>query len=1316
VLSAQQELSIRQLDRTDGLSQNSVFAITQDADGFMWLGTRNGLNKYDGASFTTYRQGIGQAIDLVSDDIRELYFDEHRELIWIGTSEGLSSYHPIQEQFKQYPFSDTENKASPYISSICSDHNQRVWIGSSLGLHYIDQDRLYTVSVVGLKGNVSTLVEDHFRRFWIGTTKGLYLLTTSSDRLEAIPVPNFEEIHITTLHEDQTGAIWIGTQNTGVFRYTDDDNIAHWSHQEDDPTSLSHNTIRAIKEDQNGTIYMGTLVGLNRFQSSTQQLEPLQLKNTYEAQQALSNNSIHSLFCDDKNGLWIGTYYGGVSYYNKSLMQFQTYRHIPTQSSINFNVISSFLEDAKGNYWIGTEGGGLNYWNTEKDTYISYEYSPMDTRSISGNNVKTILPDKNGLWIGTYQNGLNFTTHPENGFEHFQHDPDNKYSISNNNVYSLLKTTDTTLWVATYGGGLNKMNTRTEEFEHFLAQVTDTSTISSNYCRVLFQDQTDRIWIGTDAGLNVLNDEATRSTFTSYLTDFSIYSIEQTEERYLWLGTAAHGLVRFDIATQQHEFIFDLKEWKGTTVYGILVENETALWLSTSQGLFKYDSINEALYAFGNADGLENLEYNFNAYYQSDDGQFFFGSTNGFTTFQPERIQIDTTTYPLVFTSLNVSGATIHADAESLLAVDINHTDALTFDYGTANFTIEFAVLNYADRKQYHYAYRLKGIDQEWIEAGKDLEATYTIQRPGDYTFQLKSTNSQGIWSDTIRTIDIEVRPPWWQSTWAYVVYFGFIGVVFWSLLRYYRLRESYRLAELAKQQQATISDMKQRFFTNITHEFRTPLTLIISPLEDMLRSGTHQSIDQLRLVHKNANRLLALVNQLLSFKHMETDHFRLRVRQHDVVAVLKEIYTSFEDKATRHQIDYRFDIAEENYLLWFDQEKMEKVFYNLLSNAFKFTPDGGRIAIQLASNADNITIRVADNGKGITAEHLSLIFDRFYKNNNPKSEVGSGIGLAVSKELVELHQGTIEVESQPNVGTTFRVVLRTGNSHFQATDFDESKIDQSNVEAALALVTPAPSSIKEESTKKTLLVVEDHLDIAHYVRSIFEQQYDVHIAVDGKEGYKKAHDLSPDLIISDITMPKMNGIDLCRQLKSELATSHIPIILLTARTTSIHELEGLKIGADDYITKPFDTELLRLKVSNIIQTRQRLYERIAVDQSLHPKEIAINSTDQLFLEQLLQIIDKHLEDAHFDIASFSQELAVSRSTLYKKIKSLTNQTPKSLLKEMRLKRAAQLLSSEELKISEVAYRVGFNDPKYFARCFQQKYGCTPTDYLIAAE
>ncbi|MEM1326903.1 MAG: two-component regulator propeller domain-containing protein [Bacteroidota bacterium] len=1317
VVRAQQELNIIQMDRTDGLSQNSVFAITQDRDGFLWFGTRNGLNKYDGVHFTVYRHGMERADQLISNDIRELYFHTSSGLIWIGTTEGLSSYDPIKEQFQQYLFPESSTPTTPFISSICSDQSNRLWIGSNAGLHYIENSQLHTLPLPAMAGSVTALTEDSYQRLWIGTNKGLFILDKSRTNVSPFSLLNFHNLYVRDIHKDKTGAIWIGTQKNGVFRYVSSDKITHWTRGDGKDNTLTHNTIREIIEDQQGNIYIGTLLGLNRFHLKEQQLIPIQLNNEYEAQKALSSNSIHSLYADNQNGLWIGTYYGGVSYHNPSLMQFQTYRHLLAKNSINFNVVSSFLKDAANNYWIGTEGGGLNYWNTTTDQYESYQYDPTNNRSLSGNNVKTILQDNDGLWIGTYQNGLNFAKHPRQGFEIYQHDSKDATTISNNNVYDLLKSNDSTLWIATFGGGLNRMNTNTTATDRYFADETIATSISSNLCRTLFQDQDHTIWVGTDAGLNQVNSEQGDVTFKTYLTDLSIYSIQQSADQFLWLGTATNGLIRFDLATKTYEPVLTTQEWVGTAVYGILVEDDTHLWLSTNRGLFKYNITDGTLYAFGNADGLENLEYNFNAYYQTEDGQFFFGSTNGFTTFRPEEIRLDTTIYPLIFTDIRVSGDRMYAGTteEGLLRQHINHTEALTFDYGTANFTLEFAVLNYTGRKQHHYAYRMKGIDQEWIEAGEDLEATYTIQRPGSYTFQVKSTDSQGIWSDNFRTINITVRPPWWNSNWAYVLYFSFVGLVFWSLMRYYQLRESYRLAELSKRQQTAINDMKQRFFTNITHEFRTPLTLIISPLEDLLCANNDQSRPQLQLIHKNANRLLALVNQLLTFRTMESDHLKLRVREMDLIALLKEVYLSFEDKAARHDIDYQFNVQEEHHLLWFDQEKIEKVFYNLLSNAFKFTPNGGRIAIELAHQQEHIAIHIVDSGRGIAAKNIPFIFDRFYESNNEQSGIGSGIGLSMSKELVELHHGSIKVNSQLQKGTTFTVTLPTSNLHFTATDFAPTITYEHPKEiAAGTLAEMDVTLVHTAATKNTLLIVEDNLDIARYVRSMFEQQYEVVVAENGKMGYKKAHELSPDIIISDIMMPEMNGIDLCQLLKSELATSHIPIILLTARTTSIHELEGMKIGADDYISKPFNAELLRLKVANIIQTRKRLYEKIIVEQSLRPKEIAINSADQQFLEQLLDIIETHMEDANFDIASFSQELTISRSTLYKKIKSLTNQTPKSLLKEMRLKRAAQLLESEELKVSEVAYRVGFNDPKYFARCFQQKYNCTPTDYLAS--
>ncbi|MEM9885363.1 MAG: two-component regulator propeller domain-containing protein [Bacteroidota bacterium] len=1328
MLQAQESLLIQQLDRTDGLSQNSVIAIAQDEEGYMWFGTRDGLNKYDGYRFTVFRKDLlpsGNA--LLSNDIRELYYDPFTHQLWIGTPEGVSSYNIYTHQFTNYLVDNDHNEAY-LVNKILRDQAKNLWLATPKGLFLLDESSKTTQHIPLSKSldNVRSIRQDSDGYLWIGTTKGLFLLKQKTrkfvkeENIERYDPSLFvlKDLHIKTIEIDQDENVWFGTARNGVFRYDKQaKKVSNFRHDPNDPNSLSYDDARTIISAPNGDIYIGTLLGINRFDQARQQLYPLKLEQKNKSRQGLSNNSIHSLFFDKNDALWIGTYYGGVNYHDQRLKRFNVHQYKTEQNSINFNVVSSFMETQDGNLWIGTEGGGLNYLNRKTGIYSSFRHQENNPRSLSGNNVKILLRDEKGLWVGTFQNGLCYTENIENGFEVFRHQADDQRTPSHNNIYGLLKKGNT-LWMATYGGGLNKMNIEDRRFEYFQSTPTDSLSLISNNCRLIFEDYAQNIWIGTDRGLDrMLMDEQGMATFQHYLRGVKIYSIAQVDKRGIWIGSSGNGLLYFDFANKTYSNPIQEETLRQGTIYGILVEKDQQnLWLSTSNGILKYNIQDETLNTYSAAYGLENLEYNFNAYYQDTQGQLYFGSTNGYINFSPKQIE-DTIKYaPLVFTYLNAMGKRVEIkEKNGILQQDINHSSKVILDYNKANFSIGFAKLDYFNPKNNRYAYKMEGIDQAWIVAQKEVEATYTIQRPGTYTFRIKSYNNGGLGQEEERSIIFEVRPPWWKTSWAYLFYVLAILFLLLAIRQYYHLQTSYRLEQLSKQKQAEINEMKLRFFTNITHEFRTPLTLIISPLEDIIRyyKGKETQLDQLQLIKKNAKRLLSLVNQLLTFRVLESDHIQMKVGEGNIVPFVQEIFLTFKDKANQHQISYQFQSSEEEILLWFDRDKLEKVFYNLLSNAFKFTPDGQSITVAIKGGEKEVSILVKDTGVGIKKKDRPHIFKRFYEQSNTSAIQGSGIGLSMSKELVELHQGRITVESEHQKGAAFKVTLPLGRVHFKEEEVKVESLDDNNIESYTQLEreTLFPISVEADGEKEILLIVEDNEDIAHYIYNIFSTRYQTIIASNGKAALQVIQNNLPDLIISDVMMPEIDGITFCQYIKSNLSTSHIPVVLLTARTAAIQELEGLKIGADDYITKPFDPELLRLKVANIISTRRKLHERIAISSSLNPKVVELPSKDKAFLQQVLDLMEKNIENPKFDVEFFAQELTLSRSILYKKIKALTNETPKSLMKQMRLKKAAQLLASQQLKVSEVAYQVGFGDPKYFAKCFREKYGCRPSDY-----
>ncbi|MCB0642033.1 MAG: response regulator, partial [Phaeodactylibacter sp.] len=834
--------------------------------------------------------------------------------------------------------------------------------------------------------------------------------------------------------------------------------------------------------------------------------------------------------------------------------------------------------------------------------------------------------------------------------------------------------------------------------------------------------------VGTDDGLSRASRAADgQLRFTHFLKDVKVYATLFYDQK-LWVGTFGEGLFALDPDNGQTQHYTTADGLPGNTVLGILPDERGQLWLSTNNGLSRFDPITEGCTNYSHSNGLEDLEFNYNAFCRTRSGEFLFGGTHGLTRFHPDDLRPSTTTPSIVFTGLTAFNRQIEVGEEDgLLQRPLNETEVLTFNYGDANFTLHFAALDYTNPRGNRYAYRMLGLNEEWTTVTGRPEATYTLQQEGEYVFQLKAANKDGLWNPAMRELRVRVLPPPTRTWWAYLIYSLLIVMAVAALVRITRLRQSYRLERLEKKQQAAIHQMKMRFFTNVAHEFRTPLTLIIGPLEELLQRGFADKDGSIRgrlgTIYSNAQRMLNLVNQLLTFRKMEEGYEPMEVLQTDLSVYLRTIFDSFVDHARMRSIQYTFKGADQAIELWLDREKITKVLFNLLSNAFKFTPDGGKISLELSQEQKEVILAVADNGPGIDPALHEQIFQRFYEKTpgqTPNQIKGTGIGLALSRQLVELHSGRLELSSTVGQGSVFRVILPTGKEHFRPEDLQQEEQLPNPLPAFTGLPVHSPATVADESVAASvedsqqpiLLIVEDNPEVQGFIRSIFAGDFQILVADDGKTGLQIAEKEQPDIILSDVMMPNMDGFEMCRQLKTNLATSHIPVLLLTARTTLNDRLEGLETGADDYISKPFHPNEIRLKVHNRVAQRRRMRAHFGESRDFAPKEITVTSADEAFLHQLIALVEANIDNPEFKIEQFAQELAVSRALLFTKIKALTNFTPKNFLKSFRLKRAAQLLKSGKLNISDVAYQVGFKEPKYFSRVFQKEYGCNPSAYM----
>lgn len=1315
------QANFRYLNKKDGLSQVSVFAIAQDSTGFLWFGTRDGLNKYDGNRFRAYRKGK-EGEGLVGNDVRTLYTDPQTGELWVGTLSGLSHYDASQDSFVNFQSGKADNTLwDNAVQTIYRDRWGRLWVGTLTGLNRYNPDSMDFTRISftdsGERFELTFIVEDNEGQLFAGTDKGLFYLKGQNDSSWK-PVDGFEDQHFTCGEFDDQGYLWLGTSRNGVIKWHQGrDTKTESKNSSDELGALSNDRVRTLTLNSKGDLWVGTFDGLNLLPAGKKTF--IHYSDINQGEGPLLHNSVRSLLVDRSDKLWVGTYYGGIHYLDERYNYFMNYQSDPYKNSLNSNVVSSFVQDRHGNIWIGTEGGGLNFLDQEKGKFTSYQWQVGNDYATPADNIKALLVDEDMLWVGTYRAGLTLFDTRTKERKHYGTENRTGPALTSDNVYGLLREREW-LWVLTYGGGLNLINLASNTIKYYQANEDDPASISSDNTRTILRRAAGGYWIGTDRGLNLVevNEQGMPKRFITSLSTEKIYALAPAASG-IWVGTFSGGLLR---CNERGEVVRRYTTEDGlpdNSVFGILETEAGILWLSTGNGLSRFDPEESVFNNFNEANGLKNLEFNFNAAFKTKEGNFLFGGINGFTRFDPMAFSANLEIPPVVFTRLlrNNEDVTI-GGASRLLSQSINTTSELVFPYDEADFTIEFATLDYFSPQNNHYAYMLEGLDRDWNYGAGERQASYNIQREGTYTFLLRGGNSDGAWNPEERRLTITVLPPLWRSWWAYLSYLLLTGLTVFALIRFLRLRHKVQLQEVAKQQQDELTEMKLRFFTNITHEFRTPLTLILGPLEQVMNKINPQEEvgRQLGLINRNAQRLLNLVNQILTFRRLATDHEPLQVSECLVHDFMFDIYESFQGVAELRGIDYRFINDAGDLSMWCDESKLEKVFFNLLSNAFKFTPDGGKITVRVERlGEDKVRIGIKDTGVGIPKELRSEVFKRFYEKSSGKTShiKSSGIGLAVSRKMVELHGGNIEIADMVPPGTMLLVDLPLGHGHFVAgvTEISTSPAAEIGMPSFVEEEVMGIATTPGEQAGLTILVVDDNEEIRSYVASIFASDFHVLEAATGKEGLEVARHSLPAIVISDVMMPEMDGMAFCHALKNDIEISHIPVVLLTARSGQPFRIEGLSTGADDYVTKPFNPQELKLRVANILSNRQRFKDSFGTTFKVEPSRLEVTSIDEEFLLKVLSIAEQNVHDPNYKVEDFARELAVSRTLMFNKLKALTGETPSKFLKIFRMKRAAQLLIDSDYRVGKVASMVGFRDDRYFSECFKKQFGVAPGLY-----
>lgn len=1327
---AQNKYAFKHLNVENGLSQSSVLSIAQDGKGFMWFGTRFGLNKYDSQSFKVYNHQNGNPKSLSFSSYLSTILALKDGTLLIGTSQGLNKYNEAGDDFDCYKHNDNASNSisASAINCIFQDKQNRVWIGTSNGLNLLNQKERYTFKRFFYQKKqplkIYTIAEDHSGALWLSTSNGLMRMVFKNGKSYLTYFKQFSEAlnsaidnHITSMAEDRENNLWIATKQTGISKLNlSTRNITNYRYSSLNPKGISSNNIRKIILDREGKLWIGSLHGINIYDPATKSFSTLQ--NEPENPSSLSQNSVYDIYQDRQGIIWVGTYYGAINMVYPNYTPFKVYRSTTAANGLSSNVISSIMEDQNQNLWIGTEGEGLNYYDRKNNTFIRYKYNPNNSKSLSANLVKAVIRDKkNRIWVGTHYGGLNLFQPETKTFVRYNSSKNDTSSLSSDEITSVFEDSYGRFWVGT-NGGLNTFNATTGKF------IRNRLNGLSDAVLNIFEDTKRSLWVATNSGLYQLKKDSSRfigrvAAAPEILKYNEVSCLTEDKDGYLLIGTLRNGLFKLDAAHHRYIRITAADGLPSNNIMGILEDDFRNLWITTDKGLCKYNPKQKTFKTYNTKDGLPGNEFNYKSFLKDSKGAFFFGGLSGMVSFYPNEIKENKNTPPVIFTGLKLFNKTVNlSDQGGPLKQNISTLKSITFSSDQNVFAIDFTLLNFIKADKNHYAYKLDGFEKNWNYV--DIpSASYTNLSPGNYTLMVKGTNNDGLWTNTISTIQIKVLPPFYRTWWAYLIYFGVFAGISIVFVRYLLIR-----AVLKTEKE--VNEHKLEFFTNISHEIRTPLTLIVGPLDKLIENAKDDPAlnRDLQPIKNNADRLMNLVTELLDFRKAESGKMTLHVSPGDIVKFCREIFLAFQNMAISKNIDYIFETTPPEFELYFDKVQMEKVLFNLLSNAFKFTPNHGKISLKIYQENQNINILICDNGKGIPFENQAGLFTNFYQAN-ANSTIGTGLGLSLSKSIVELHHGEITFSSTPQNektfgATCFTVSLKTGKAHFNSTDLISDYVYYDDAANYSTPATPAGYLTEEniialpvaEKERKSILLVEDNEDVRAFIKNALKDQYSIYESENGATGLACALELIPDLIISDVMMPVMDGLELCRKLKTDESTSHIPVVLLTARSAYVHQINGFENGADAYIMKPFNLKILELNIQNLLTARETLKQKFAQVITLEPKNLVINTTEQNFLNKIIQVIEDRIADPDFDVPALASAIGMSQPVLYKKIRALTDLSVNDFIKSLRIKRAAQLLKQGSGNIAEIAYAVGFSDRKYFSSEFKKHFGKTPSEFM----
>ena len=1309
---ASDTLAVRYLGIDQGLSNNAVTCIYRDHNGFMWFGTYDGLNRYDGYSFRVFRNTVGDSASLLDNHVYCINSDNENK-IWVGGGKGASVYDPGRCTFFTPRFKKINSSGSiPLYDAVLSIKNAAkvMLVGTAHRGLIVFTDGKEAGKQIVLPGetdathNVPAIEYDSIRQvaWFFVTNLGLYKYDIGSGKVSQVASGLAQ---CNSIFASANGDLFIGN-DSGVFK------VCNNIFKRFEP--IPDMTVRDIAEDSEGGLWVATDGnGLWHLPPGGNAALPLS-----SAGAIINSNSIYAVYIDVEGRQWVGTLRGGVNILERNSSLFKTISYHKGRTEDVNDFILSFCEDDRSNLWIGTDGAGLRYWDKQRNIFKKYVHS-ADPASITSNFITYIARDfKNDIWISTWYGGIDKLNKSNNTFSHYTcYNPVLK--IDERNVWLIYEDSKRRLWAsASNTGHLYLYNRLADKFELFDDSLFDL--------QVLTEDRSGNLWAGNYTSLIEIDPDKRR--YKTFFIGYPVRSIREDKAHNFWVGTEGGGLLLFDRGKGTFKQLTTKEGLPNNAILRILEDSKGNLWLSTYYGLCRYNPALKTYRNFTRADGLQSNQFSFNAAMIAQNGEFLFGGIKGFNSFYPDSVYDKTDIPHLFLTGIKVDNAPVETDTAYVTSRNKDIITGITVPFDKAILSFDFAALRYSNADNLNYAYYLKGWDKDWGIANNIRTANYSHLREGVYEFYVRVMNADGVWNGEVQLLSVTVLPPWYRTWWAHLLYAAFAIGVFYAFLYYYRrqerLRYEIRLALVEKQKEKELTERKMSFFTDISHEFRTPLTLIVSPLKDLMaEAGSGHIQKQLSTVYRNARRLLSLVDQLLLFRKVESIEQQLCLSNFDINEACDEVFLSFVQRAASKNICFNFDRPLYEIFYCGDKEKIEIILFNLLSNALKYTPAGGRVELSLTDGDGQLCIIVKDTGCGIAENISNRLFDAFYQSNNTEraSQTGFGIGLHVSKRLAVAHAGSLSYISSEGIGSTFTLILPRNKLASREHAREEGGCDRPSIIHELvedvredgeeAIDNKSKVIDKIISGLPTMVIVDDDAELRSYIKDIFIDQFNIYETDDGMSAFALINKELPDIVVSDVVMGKMDGIELCRKLKENAHLAHIPIILLTGSSSEKSKLIGLECGAEDYVSKPFSKELIVARVQNILRSRNRLQQYFFNTITLKPTS-SIEADHKEFLERCIEIVDQHMDNPDFGVQLFCQEIGMSHPALYKRIKAISGLTVNVFIRFLRLRKAAELLINTSKTVVEVTYTTGFNDLRYFREQFSKLFGVTPSIFI----